>query len=261
MRLIDLVPSATDLLSLEVEEVAGALLVHLNSRGEAQLFHHGFFAELRRNPQYGEHQKEVNDALMEAWEWLVREGLLARKASADHSHYFITRRGKRMKSREDVEAYRKANLLPKGQIHPVLAMRVYPAFLRGEYDTAVFQAFREVEVAVRAAANFGSDAYGTEMMRAAFKPADGKGQSTTPGFLTDAQLPVAEQHAMANLFAGAIGLYKNPQSHRHVATHPEEAAEQIVFASQLLRIVDAQRFRVLQEMGAPLDGEEPQSDY
>jgi hypothetical protein len=43
---------------------------------------------------------------------------------------------------------------------------------------------------------------------------------------------------MANLFAGAIGLYKNPQSHRHVPTHPEDAAEVIVFASQLLRIVD-----------------------
>jgi hypothetical protein len=51
-------------------------------------------------------------------------------------------------------------------------------------------------------------------------------------------LPVAEQEAMANLFAGAIGIYKNPQSHRHVPTHAEDAAEIIVFASQLLRIVD-----------------------
>ena len=51
-------------------------------------------------------------------------------------------------------------------------------------------------------------------------------------------LRAAEQEAMANLFAGAIGLYKNPQSHRHVPTHPEDAAEVIVFASQLLRIVD-----------------------
>jgi hypothetical protein len=49
---------------------------------------------------------------------------------------------------------------------------------------------------------------------------------------------VAEQEAMANLFAGSIGLYKNPQSHRHVPTHAEDAAEVIVFASQLLRIVD-----------------------
>lgn len=75
-------------------------------------------------------------------------------------------------------------------------------------------------------------------MRTAFRPAEKKGPPVTPGPLTDKQLPAAEQEAMANLFAGAIGLYKNPQSHRHVPTHPEDAAEVIVFASQLLRIVD-----------------------
>jgi uncharacterized protein (TIGR02391 family) len=120
----------------------------------------------------------------------------------------------------------------------LIATEVYPAFLRGKYDTAIFEAFREVEVAVREAGRFGPDDYGTDLMRAAFKPAEKKGQVTTPGTLTDTQLPVAEQEAMANLFAGAIGLYKNPQSHRHVPAHPEDAAEVIVFASQLLWIVD-----------------------
>jgi Protein of unknown function (Hypoth_ymh). len=50
--------------------------------------------------------------------------------------------------------------------------------------------------------------------------------------------PAAEQEAMAYLFVGAIGLYKNPQSHRYVPTSPEEAAEVILFASHLLRILD-----------------------
>ena len=43
---------------------------------------------------------------------------------------------------------------------------------------------------------------------------------------------------MANLFAGAIAMYKNPQSHRYVPTGAVDAAEVIVYASQLLRIVD-----------------------
>lgn len=105
-------------------------------------------------------------------------------------------------------------------------------------DTAVFQAFREVEVAVRDAGKFGPNDHGTDFMRAAFRPAAKNNQPIAPGPLTDAQLPTAEQEAMANLLAGAIGLYRNPQSHRHVPTHAEEAAEVIVFASQLLRIVD-----------------------
>lgn len=111
--------------------------------------------------------------------------------------------------------------------------------MRGEYDTVVFQVFREVEVAVPAAGNFGPNDVGRELMRNAFKPALKNDQpTTTPGPLTDTELPAAEQEAMANLFAGALGLHKNPQSHRHVPTLPEYAAEVNFFASQLLRIVD-----------------------
>ena len=43
---------------------------------------------------------------------------------------------------------------------------------------------------------------------------------------------------MMNLFVGAIGLYKNPQSHRNVPTDAMDAAEVIIFASHLLRLVD-----------------------
>jgi uncharacterized protein (TIGR02391 family) len=126
-------------------------------------------------------------------------------------------------------------------LHPFIAAKVYPAFLRGEYDTAVFQAFREVDVAVREAGTFQLDDVGTDLMRAAFRPIDPKKQEVASGPLTDTTLPVAEQLAMAHLFAGAIGLYKNPQSHRNIPTEPIDAAEVIVFASHLLRIVDRLR--------------------
>jgi uncharacterized protein (TIGR02391 family) len=235
--LSSLVPNPDDLLALEVEEVAGILLAHFNSLGDnsgavvqrGSIGKHNFIDDLDRNPIYPTRKEEVKHALLEAWSWLQGEGFLV---PLPHDWFFLSRRAKQLKSRDDFDAYRKASLLPKGQIHPLIATRVYPAFLRGEYDTAVFQAFREVEVAVRRAGKFAPEMLGTSLMRSAFKP------GSVPGPLTDATLPVAEQEGMAALFAGAIGLYKNPQSHRNVPTDAIDAAEVIVFASHLGTAVD-----------------------
>lgn len=71
-------------------------------------------------------------------------------------------------------------------------------------------------------------------MRAAF--------NVQQGPLTDTTLVPAEQQAMSDLFAGAIGLYKNPASHRtQGGIQPADAVERIMFASQLLRIVDERK--------------------
>lgn len=241
--LSSLVPNVADLLTLEVEELAGVLLVHLNDyedtvKHKGGINYNNFFNVPPRH-DYESRQPEVDRALMEAMAWLRSAGLLVESVSLTGGFFFISRRGKTILSRDDFSSYRKAGLLPTAQLHPHIASRVYPAFMRGEYDTAIFQAFREVEVAVRDAGKFGPDDYGTKLMRDAFKIGEKKGQPATPGPLTDTALPIAEQEAMTNLFLGAIGLYKNPQSHRHVPTHPEDAAEVIVFASQLLRIVDS----------------------
>lgn len=241
-----LVPSADDLLALDVEELAGVLLAHLNSAGANSgdsvvqrnlIARHNFFRNLESQPDYPGRQPEVNQALTEAWSWLEGEGFLVPDAQQPAGWFFLSRRAQRLKSEKDFAEYRKANLLPKGQLHPLIAAKVYPAFLRGEYDTAVFQAFREIEVSVRRAGGFPHDFVGTDLMRAAFRP-DTRNSAAPPGPLTDATLPAAEQHGMSNLFAGAIALYKNPQSHRNVPTEAIDAAEVIGFASHLLRIVD-----------------------
>lgn len=42
------------------------------------------------------------------------------------------------------------------------------SFMRGEFDTAVFQAVKAAEVAVREAAGFGDSVIGVDLMRKAF---------------------------------------------------------------------------------------------
>ena len=50
-----------------------------------------------------------------------------------------------------------------------------------------------------------------------------------------------EREAVAHLFAGAIGLFKNPSSHRNIKPVFEATAELIYFANYLLRLVEEAR--------------------
>lgn len=149
-----------------------------------------------------------------------------------------TRRAQTLKTRTDVEAFRKGRILPTDLLPTLFAERVVPLFRRGDHDVAVFQAFKEVEVAVRQTANAKGAGYadsevGTTLMRKAFHPETGP--------LADKTLVVAEREAEMHLFAAAIGHAKNPTSHRDVAITALEAARLIVFASHLFDIVERRK--------------------
>lgn len=57
--------------------------------------------------------------------------------------------------------------------------------------------------------------------------------------MADEHLDAGERVGMMELFAGAIGTFKNPPSHRQVDyDDPTEASEVVVLADLLMRILD-----------------------
>ena len=229
----ELIPDHELLLSLEPGELAGVVLEYLHSLPEAdsQFSFHNFSLPHTIAGYPGEHQKDITIALREAWQWLENEGFIIPTPGFHPDMVSITRKGERVRNAQSLEVYRKANLLPRQLLHPTIAEGVWIHFARGKYDTAVFEVFKAVEVTVQDAGGYTEENYGVPLMRQAFDPEQGT--------LTDKDQLKPEKEATAHLFAAAIGLYKNPHSHRDIPIAAEEAAEMIIFASHLLRIIDS----------------------
>jgi uncharacterized protein (TIGR02391 family) len=229
------VPNAEDLLGLEPEELGLVLLESLKSYEQQQL--QSYYGHPRNFLTSGEpvrgypesHHARILNALPLAFKWLEREMLTVERACGN-GWFEISAKGQKLDN-ISVQAYRHANTLPKHLLHPSIAKKVEAQFLRGEYDTAISTAFKQVEIAVRAAGRFSDSDIGKDLMRKAFDP--------DAGPLRSRSQVKAEREALAHLFAGAIGFCKNPTSHRQVDIEPVDVAQLLVLASHLLRIVEA----------------------
>lgn len=239
-----LIPDAQDLLNLEPEELGAKILFILRKRINPPFLFSNLLGELwpgtypyNAQPSASSYpqgrREEIDLALAEAWAWLVAQGLLV-PAPGQHGGpdwRVLSRRARRFVDESEFVRFAIARKLQKETLHPRIADKVWSAFMRGDFDIAVLQAMKSVEVAVREASGL-DDLIGVDLMRKAFHPKDGP--------LTDSTADAGEREARSALFAGAIGSYKNPHSHRDIQLDdPTEAAEIIMFSNHLLRIVDA----------------------
>ncbi|WP_257168775.1 TIGR02391 family protein [Bradyrhizobium sp. SRS-191] len=242
VSLRSLFPTADELLAVSTEDLAPILLrlaqEHMQGAG---FWPDGIINEdaLKRDQSgYPFHKKaQVEQHVNETWECLKRDGLIGPSPGMDGRNGWmtITKDGQAALKGGNAIAYvRATRSFSKALLHPSIADPVWSALMRGDLDDAVFKAFKAVEVAVREAAQLAATDIGVDLMRKAFDPEKGR--------LARATHPTAERQALSHLFAGAIGSYKNPHSHRTVnLTDPREAWEQVMLATHLLGIVDTRR--------------------
>lgn len=248
MKLSEIVPDPDVLIAYEPDELGLLMLPMLAEQGHYGVRLSGEIAAVNgtgqtENQYSNGNPSEIERAIREAWAWLRGEALLVPRPPDPATHQVwqgddnlemrLSRRAQRLATQRVAQRKLTARRLPKEILHESIREDVWQLYHRGKYDMSVFEAMKAVEVAVRVAAKLTADDIGVPLMRKAFG---------SHGALTNKNAQGAERQARADLFAGAIGSYKNAHSHRRVGLDdPDEAAEIIMLANHLLRIVDTWR--------------------
>jgi uncharacterized protein (TIGR02391 family) len=235
----ELFPDPAILLALSPPELGLALLdIGKNARQRGMFVPNDapLLARAHERPPaaYAQREADIALAIAEAWNWLRTQGLIvpAPGTNGTNGWMVVSRAGEAIRTGQDFDRFLAAASFPRQMLHTAIADRVWIAIARGDLADAVFIAFRTVEEKVREAGRFDLSDVGVPLMRRAFDKDNGP--------LTDRSQLEAEREALAHLFAGAIGSYKNPHSHRTVTiADVTEAQEMVLLASHLLRIVDA----------------------
>ncbi|GEM_PF-2852402 len=121
-------------------------------------------------------------------------------------------------------------------LHPKIVEKCEKLFIDKHYAEAIFTAMRTVEEEVRAKTTKNPEDLGYKLISKVMNP-DKTSNPTEPSLkFSDI---ADEQKSAFFLYAGAIGFFKNPMSHRTINYNDsQKAIECIFFASLLMRMLD-----------------------
>ncbi len=230
-------PDPDQVLIMPIEELAGYLVMHhkdqksfsvhnvmcgIDSPSPSSSIPTSFGTDRQKKELYKE-------ALVEAYGWGFSEGLFILDPNRlDGSNWWkVSRRGRKLNTPLDVLKLASREILPKAFLHPLIVEHSAPIFHMGKFDAAVFQAFKQVEIAVRDASGLGSD--GATLMKTAFNPKDG---------CLNSAAEASEREGLMFVFAGAIQLFRNSSGHKNIDLDPQEAAHLLIHASYLLNLLE-----------------------
>lgn len=236
----DLVANLEHTLAMPVDQLAQRLLVEIPRHIQNGLFHPDavvtavtdapfhFEPGIRLNlPQ----QKQLENALRRAFQWLETNALIVSAGGFNATFRVLTDEGRALASKPAFDQFKAAQDFRADTLHQSLRGTVYSAAVRGEFDNAIAQAFKLLEVQVRAASGV-AGLVGVPLMRSAFQP--------NTGPLADKSRDGGEQQGVSDLFAGAFGSYRNPSSHREVTySGIVEVQRILMLVSLLMETVEA----------------------
>lgn len=115
-------------------------------------------------------------------------------------------------------------------LHPMIVSRCRVSFETEQYDLAIFNAIKIVEAEIRRRISADADDVGVDLISKAMSPKSPK--------LVFSDVS-AEKEAAHSLYRGAVGIFKNPLSHRFIDINdPVKTFEVLSFASHLMRMLD-----------------------
>jgi uncharacterized protein (TIGR02391 family) len=221
--------SSGEIHSLPIDRLGILVLNHLDKNNVWNSYNF-----LNQAEQNRVHENDIK-CLAEALNWLISKNLVARGVPGQSSSdsIFVTRLGKNILETglETVQAVERLDVALHSRLEQIKSQ-----FLIGEYELGAFAAMREVEIRVRELSGADSSLIGVKLMSNSF---------SERGTLSDPELDPGERVGIMNLFAGAIGTFKNPSSHRQVNYEdPTEASEVVLLADLLMRLLDRIETRI-----------------